>query len=292
VRADPEEGQGFLRSDRDREWAVIKSLSDGGSRLLPETLFYDRDGSELGAKTIITEFVEGETLGAAIQASAADDLPGYADGLCDLAARIHATDSDPVADAIGRPADWEEYFVATVQSWRDAEAAHVESLPQVRYLAAWLEAHPPPPAPLTLVHGDFQAPNVMIEPDGGYLAIDWEAARIADPREDLGYFKMVHAVQPPDVIGLDDARFCARYRERSGLGADVVNPLTLAYFSILPGGRLLAPLLQGLRAVDAEAPVPVLTAYQIDIVATLLERWTATARALEPELRAGWTVTA
>jgi aminoglycoside phosphotransferase (APT) family kinase protein len=292
ARADPEPGAGFLATDREREWAVVKSLTDTGSRMLPAALWYDADGSELGAKTFITEFVEGGTLGAAVQSCPPEDLPGHADRLCDLMTRIHAKDPDALPDAIERPGHWDDYFMASVETWRQAEAAHTESLPAVRFLASWLEEHRPPPAPLTLVHGEFQAPNVMIGPDGEYLAIDWEFARVADPREDMGWFKMVHAIQPPDLIGLDDAQFCARYRDRTGLGADIINPLTLAYFTILPGGRLLEPLLQGLRAIDAGIDTPVLTAYQIDIVATLLERWTATAWALEPRLRAGWEVAA
>lgn len=291
ARADPAVGGGFLAADRDREWAVVKCLTDLGSGVLPETLWYDADGSELGARTIITEFVEGGTLSAAMQVSA-DNMRGHADRLCDLLARIHATDPDVLPDAVERPGSWDDYFAASVEIWRRAEAAHVGSLPEARYLATWLEAYPPPPAPLTLVHGECNASNVMIGPDGEHLAIDWELARIADPREDMGWFKMVHALQPPDPLGLDDDRFCARYRERTGLGADVVNPLTLAYFSILPGARVLEPLLQGLRAVDAGIAAPVLAAYQVDIVATLLESWTSTARALEPQLRAGWEVAA
>lgn len=291
ARADPE-GQGFLRADRDREWAVMKSLTEQATGILPETLWYDADGSELGAKTIITEFIEGGTLGAAVQASAAGGLAPHADRLCDLLADIHKNDLDALPAAIERPDSWDEYFAATIEIWRQADAAHIESLPPVRYLASWLEIHRPPPAPLVLVHGDCQAPNVMVGPNGEYVAIDWEFARIADPREDMGWFKMVHAIQPPDLIGLDDAGFCARYRKRTGLGAEVVNPVTLAYFSILPGARLLQPLLKGLAAIDAGIEVPVLTAYQIDIIATLLERWTATARALEPQLKGNWGVPA
>src|SRR6202035_4737081 len=45
---------------------------------------------------------------------------------------------------------------------------------------------------------------------------------------------------PPDLVGLYPLELCERYRELTGLGIDVVNPETLAYFMVL--GTIAGPL--------------------------------------------------
>jgi len=193
---------------------------------------------------------------------------------------------------IERPATWDEHFDASIQVWRDLEAAHPEPLPELRFLTRWLEAHRPPPAPLVLVHGDFQAGNVMVRPDGSLVAVDWELARVGDPREDLGWFRMTHAVNPPDLIGANAQRFCERYRASTGLDAAVINPLTVIYFEILPAGRPLALFLERMRSLAAGDSPSALSAYQVEVVSALVQVWIAAARAIDVALPSGWEVAA
>ena len=116
----------------------------------------------------------------------------------------------------------------------------------LRYVAAWLDAHRPPPAPLTLMHGDFQSANLLLSDDGEFVVLDWELAAVGDPREDMGYFKAVAQAAPPDLLDGERAeRFCARYRALTGLDERQVNPVTIAYFLILGVVGTVRRLLEG-----------------------------------------------
>ena len=103
----------------------------------------------------------------------------------------------------------------------------------MRVVSAWLKANKPAPTDLTLVHGDFQAPNLLLDEASGRMhVLDWEVAHIGDPREDLGWWALAHTTQPPNLIAADQDRFLARYREATGLSEEVVNPESVAYFTV------------------------------------------------------------
>jgi hypothetical protein len=63
--------------------------------------------------------------------------------------------------------------------------------------------------------------------------VDWEFARIGDPREDLGYYNAYSSAVPPNLTQLDLDRFLARFRERTGFSEEAVNPVTFGYFTVL-----------------------------------------------------------
>jgi aminoglycoside phosphotransferase (APT) family kinase protein len=166
-----------------------------------------------------------------------------------LAEAIASYQSIPISAlpaSMERPASWDAYMTKRINSWREASNNHVESLPVFHYVAEWLDAHRPPPAPLVLMHGDFQCANVMVTADGHIEVIDWELAGIGDPREDIGYFKAVSQASPPDLLGDDGIEgFCARYRELTGLNELQVNPATVAYFLVLGVVGTVEQLMQG-----------------------------------------------
>lgn len=51
----------------------------------------------------------------------------------------------------------------------------------------WLDAHLPPAAERTLVHGDYRNGNLIVGPEGIRAVLDWELAHVGDPMEDLGW---------------------------------------------------------------------------------------------------------
>ena len=74
---------------------------------------------------------------------------------------------------------------------------------------------------------------MLIEESSGTIhMLDWELAHVGDPREDLGWWMLAHQSQPPVLIDADEDRFLRRYRERTGLSEGVVNPATVAYFTV------------------------------------------------------------
>ena len=149
-------------------------------------------------------------------------MPRAAERLCDLMADVASVRPDQVG--IACPASWDVYIDAKLAAWRAVADDHVEALPVIRYLVAWMDTHRPPPAPFRLVHGDLQAANVLVTPDDTWHLIDWEFARIGDPREDLGYYNAYSGAVPPNLLDDDLDGFLAQFRARTGLDEDSRQP--------------------------------------------------------------------
>lgn len=283
-RADQPLGrQVTVGSDRDQEWALARALMQAGAPV-PRAEFYDADGAAMGTKTMILEFIDGPSLLAEMRGTGDESRQAQADLLCDMAAACHAVDVNALPSSMQRPADWESYFASCVEDWRRVEAEYSESMPVFRHLAAWLERHPPPPAPLTLVHGEFQPSNIMAgTASTPAVVVDWELAHIGDPREDLGYVKFIGAtLQPPDLVGHDEESFCRRYRERTGFDETLINPHTLDYFMILPLARLVRVLSHGLNAFLSGATSSLIMPYMNHgFLGTAQSTWLRTTRALD-----------
>jgi aminoglycoside phosphotransferase (APT) family kinase protein len=140
----------------------------------------------------------------------------------------------------------------------------VESVPFLRFVAAWLDAHRPPPLPLRVVHSDFQPANIMIGPGGEHFVIDWELTHIGDPREDLGYYNVYSSASGPNLFMDDPEGFLQRYRERTGFSEDAVNMQTMAYFSSLAAITVYAQVLGGAAAMAAGNNGGLMTTYTIN----------------------------
>jgi aminoglycoside phosphotransferase (APT) family kinase protein len=279
LRADANDGAAPIETDRVREWQLLEALTRQGGAPMPDALYADQDGRELGSKAIILDFVVG---GPFLSKVRADDteVAEHAWAVCDLAADIQAVDTAALPAGIERPTDWNSYLDGLIDLWRRTEADLSESIPMLRYVGAWLGRNRPPEAPLTLVHGEFQPGNMMVGPTG-LVAVDWEFAHIGDPREDLGWATWVEAIQPPTLIGRDPAAFCARYRERTGLSEEIVNPLTVAYFSIVSAIKVFAGLLRTQQNYVDGTNTDLRTAFLFNANITAFEGWLAATRQLE-----------
>ena len=168
-----------------------------------------------------------------VQEGEVTDHLDLSEPLADLIADVHKVDLGDLPHALDRPSSWEDYINAGADQWATAEAGHAEKDPFMRVVSAWLKANKPAPTELTLVHGDFQAPNILLDETSAKMhMLDWEVAHVGDPREDLGWWVLAHKSQPPDLIDADKDRFLQRYREQTGLSEEVVNPATVAYFTV------------------------------------------------------------
>jgi len=285
VRAD-RDTRTVSETDRRCEWELLEALTRIGEVPMPDALYCDIDGDELGGPTIILEHIDGESL-LAHAARAPAELPALSDRLCELTAEIHAVGHERLPASVSRPASWDAYIDSCIAEWRAAEGEHASRDPVMRLIARWLEEHPPPPAPLTLVHGDVQASNIMVEASGRLAAVDWEFAHVGDPREDLGWLLMTEAIRPPAIATADLAAFCQRYREISGLGDEVVNPDTVAYFSILAAGRAVRGVVRQVRALAEGRNSSMVTAFSALALAPMHRDRLRTMRRLTPGSFAG-----
>jgi aminoglycoside phosphotransferase (APT) family kinase protein len=285
LRTDPPAGAALTATDRRHEWELLTELTAKGTVPMPAALAFD-DGSLLGRPGIVLDFIDGPQLGA--HAAAADDgeRRRLAGQLAETLAAVHGAGADAAPERYARPADWDEYVDGLIAAWREVEANHAERNPFLRYVACWLEAHKPPPAPLTLVHGEFQTGNVMIDAQGRMQIIDWEYAHVGDPRFDLGWCQNVAAFAPPDLIGLDPVGFCARYCELTGASPAVVNPLTVGYFSILAGAKAFGALLAGIAAMARGQNHLLTSAYLVSAEPFTHRLWMGGTRQLEAAVAA------
>jgi aminoglycoside phosphotransferase (APT) family kinase protein len=243
LRGDPPPDRSLIHTDRAVEWDVLRSVEDVCRTARP--LYFDDTGEHLATTAIVLEHSLAESLLRHCEQRDANDA-GIADlrvSLAEAAASVHTLDVESLPPSVARPPSYDDYLSARIDEWRRTDLDHIESEPFLRYLAAWLDAHRPPPVPLSLIHGDFQSSNMLVEPDGAIVLLDWELAQLGDPREDLGYFKAVAQAAPPDLT--DDEAFFVRYRELTGFDEHQVNPAVVTYFMILGVIGTVRRLLEG-----------------------------------------------
>jgi aminoglycoside phosphotransferase (APT) family kinase protein len=269
-RADPPPEQEIVKTDRAREYAILAGLDESVGA--PRAFHFDPDGSRLGAVSMVVEYVEGEQLLTLLKTMPEEQWPELVRALAALAARIHRADIKRLPEKLGCPTDWTTYMDGCIGAWRALVDEQVEPAPLMRYVVEWLDRHRPPKVPLTLLHGDFQTPNLIVDP-GQVRAIDWEFARIGDPREDLGYFAAMAALSPPDPLAGDLSLLCDAYRELSGLTQEQVNPLTVAYFSILPFGPMVRQFVGQVRDMVAGTNRSLKTANLAMVLTAMVEGW-------------------
>ncbi len=243
LRGDPPADKSLIHTDRAVEWELLRALE--GRVAISRAHHADLTGDRLGTRTIVLEHSAGISMLPYVAEHGEPVHEALTLALADAAASYHTIAVDDLPASLARPDSWDAYLDARIDEWRQTALHHVEDLPVLRYVAAWLNAHKPPPVPLALVHGDFQASNLMVLPDGSIQMLDWELAQIGDPREDLGYFKAVAQALPPDLLDRDVELFCQRYRELTGFDEAQVNPIVISYFLILGVIGTVRRLLEG-----------------------------------------------
>jgi len=286
VRADPPGDAALTHTDRVHEWRVLEALTANGTVPMPNARWADTTGEHLGSPAIILDLVDGPQLLGHLQTVGAAEHRAVALQLADTIGAVHRLGAAAVPDTVERPATWDAYVDTYINGWRELEASHPERLPFIRWVAAWLDGHRPPPAPLTLVHGEFQAGNLMLDSHGQMQVIDWEYAHIGDPRVDLGWFQICAAFSPPDLIGLDPVGFCRRYCDVTGLSEEIVNPLTVGWFAILGGYKSFGGLLQGMAAMAAGQNHLLTSAYLVSAMPFTHRLWRESVRGMEMALAA------
>jgi aminoglycoside phosphotransferase (APT) family kinase protein len=276
LRGDPPSDRGVFVSDRDEEWRILSALAATGPARIPAPLWYDESGDHFGCKCIINDFYDGRSM-QQVAREAGDDLTAVRDEFVDTFVDIHRTPVGDLAAAFATPPDWDTYIDGIIGLIDDSSRKGRDSDPSLRYAAARLRSHRPPPVPLTLVHGDCQPGNVLLGASGP-MVIDWEFARIGDPREDIGYY--AHMPIPPNLYVTDPEAFLDRYRRRTGMTEEQLNPEIVEYFYLLGIIRLFEQEMAGAQAVAEGRPRGVLATYLINTLSQQCWTFFDTCRAL------------
>lgn len=237
LRMDPPELTTMLVTDRLQEWRFLTALQAEGTVRIPGPRWIDERGDELGRPAIVMDRVPGRNTLELWR----DDPDGDRDlsqwearavGLAKLLASYTRVGLDSLPASVERPASWAEYMAGCEDRWRSIESAYPEPVPLLRYIASWLEANRPEPVALSLVHGDMQPNNVLIDDVESFYAVDWEMTHVGDPREDLGWWLFTELSNPAPFVSLFLGRVCETYRAETGFTESQLNPDVLRYFTV------------------------------------------------------------
>jgi aminoglycoside phosphotransferase (APT) family kinase protein len=147
------------------------------------------DASYVGGPFFVTACVAGETIPRQILRLVAADAalgPRLARQCGEALAKLHA--ADPLLAHPRTPRPDGDPIEATLRAVEVLVRELLQPSPAFTLALRALERErPPPPARLTVVHGDFRNGNLIVGPEGLCAALDWEICHVGDPMEDLGW---------------------------------------------------------------------------------------------------------
>ncbi|ONH55596.1 phosphotransferase [Frankia sp. CcI49] len=239
-------------SDMEREWRILSAL-EGTAVPHPRPLLLCTDPAPLGAPFLVMDKVDGLTPTGALPPPY-DTAPARRDlafAMVDAVAALGDVDWRAGGlEGLGRP---EGFLERQVPRWlAQLERYRVRNIPELDFVADWLERNRPSMGRPGIIHGDYSPFNVMAsyqETTRLAAVIDWDTGTIGDPLLDLGHL-LARWTDPGEEYALTvdieqrdglptRAELAARYAERTGrdLGA-------LSYFQALALFKL-AIILEG-----------------------------------------------
>jgi aminoglycoside phosphotransferase (APT) family kinase protein len=168
---------------RAREFALQRVLFAAGLRVA-EPLFMCCDMSVLGAPFFAMRFIAGESDGATIVASGANEP--LAQALAAELARLHCLDLTDRLRFLPKPP--EDAAAARIAELARLLAQDEDPHPVVTWALRWLGAHKPAPVRPVLGHGDFRTGNYLVAEGALAGVLDWDFAGWSDPDEDVAWF--------------------------------------------------------------------------------------------------------
>ena len=265
-------------SDTRREWRILRAL-DGTAVPHPTPRLLCEDPGVLGAPFFLMDVVEGFTPGFELPEPFSSDpalrhdlAMAYVDGCAELCLLDWRAGG---LDGLGRP---DGFLERQVPRWlAQLDRYRARALPELDFVAGWLEANRPPMSPAGLIHGDYSPFNVMVaaDPPARLAAIiDWDTGTIGDPLLDIGHL-LARWTEPGEEPVINEqaggtggypsrAEMAARYAERTG--RDLTG---LAFYEVLALFKL-AVILEGTYSRQHAAGVPEADNAMVETVPRLL----------------------
>ncbi|MDF0751642.1 phosphotransferase [Marinobacter sp. 71-i] len=264
----------------EREYKVMRALSEHTSIPVPTTRAVCEDSSIIGTPFYIMDFLEGRIVShPALRAlDRHERMPAHLSAIDTLAA-LHSVDVDAVGlSDFGRP---EGYVARQVARWsKQYLASKTDDMPAMDKLMEWLPENLPSTDECSIAHGDYRFGNLMLAPDKPEVIaiLDWELSTLGHPLADLAYYCLPYYL-PSDMEGSrgllgedlealgipDEQETIARYCQQTGRNGIADWHVFLA-FSLFR----LAAILQGVYARALQGNAANADALQVGKRASLL----------------------
>jgi aminoglycoside phosphotransferase (APT) family kinase protein len=277
----------------DREFAVMRALSQTSVPVPKVIKLCEKEDSPIGRMFFIMEYLDGRifwdpALHELVGANARQLRSEIYDSMNAALAALHGVDIAAAGLAgFGKAGN---YYERQLARWiKQYAVSEVDRNEDIHVLADWLARKmPPDDGQVALVHGDFRLDNLIFAKDSATILgiIDWELSTLGHPLADLAYQCMQWRLPHQGVfrglggidrkaIGIpDEQEYVASYCERRRIGK-IDNWHFYLAFSFFR----LAAILQGVykrsldgnasnpeRAANYGAAVPVLGKLATDII--------------------------
>ena len=176
--------------DMSREYKVLSKLKSEFKKV-PDVHLYTEDKSIIGAPFYIMDCVKGYILSPDLSQENAPDaktISKIADSLIDTLVSLHQVDIDK--SGLSDFGKIDGYVSRQVSGWTERYFhAKTHSIPEMEFVAKWLNENQPTESGKAIIHNDFKYDNAVLDIDDPTKIIsvlDWEMATLGDPLMDLG----------------------------------------------------------------------------------------------------------
>lgn len=174
------------------EFASLQRLGRAGYPV-PRVDCLETDPARLGRPFILMAYIPGPTLGAVMGAADEAGLSAWIEQFCALFVRLHRLDWRQFVDDPDQPQYHQPYTFLDQQLTQARQYQQRFSSAGFSAVLDWLEARRERmacrlPAP---IHYDFHPNNILVQPDGRLVVIDWSSFGVSDPRFDLAWTLML-----------------------------------------------------------------------------------------------------
>jgi len=244
LRKDPPPAAAIIQTSRQREHDLITAIREHTRVPVSESYFPIVDPKPFGEPAMVIERAHGSGQTSNLfnqgpDAAQTDDVIRH---LCEVLVELHTADVDKlnVGGQLSDPrgvgvetTSWDRYMETTFEYYINIYPK-VDFDPSMSvYMDSFLTLRRKKPRPLrlSLVHGDFNPANFLYQDRKVTALIDWELARVGDPREDLGWMKTMDLLSNTSVMEhpKSEGGFLSYYNKLTGWD---ITPEEIDYFSL------------------------------------------------------------
>jgi aminoglycoside phosphotransferase (APT) family kinase protein len=253
LRKDPPSAAAILQTSRQTEHELIEAVRQHTSVPVCRSYGAEMDPAVFGEPAMVIERMPGSGMTSNLfhggpDCDQADSVMAH---LCETLVALHSADVSKL-NASGKLDDprnvgidtssWERYMETTFEYYINGYGqGDFAPIPVIMDGYLTVRRERPPSGRLALVHGDFNPVNFLYENGRVTAVIDWENARIGDPREDLGWMQTMDLLSNTEVMAhpKPEGGFLAYYNKLTGsaITQDEVN-----YFALFGTCNIAVPV--------------------------------------------------